>query len=107
MTSPDPHAQPSLAADDTGSGLAMFLIFTAAVLTVTGAVALLAVVDAWWMLPLVFAVDLSMTAVVVLTIVYVMDGRAQTIGDHVRHPPVPDRALEGRPPRRTEPVAAL
>ncbi len=107
MTSPDPHAQPSLAADDTGSGHAMFLIFTTAVLTVTGAVALLALVDAWWMLAVTFAVDLSMTTVVVLTIVYVMDGRAQTIGDRVRHSPVQDLSLEGRPPRRTEPVTAL
>jgi len=107
MTIPDPHAQLPLAADDTGSGHAMFRIFTTAVLTVTGAVALLALVDAWWMLAVAFAVDLSMTAVVVLTIVYVIDGRAQTIGDRVRHSPVRDVGLEGRPPRRTEPVTAL
>ncbi len=85
MTIPDPHAQLPLAADDTGSGHAMFLIFTTAVLTVTGAVALLALVDAWWMLAVAFTVDLSMTAVVVLTIVYAMDGRAPTIGDRVWH----------------------
>jgi hypothetical protein len=41
MTSTTPSKRAPGPADDSGSGLAMFVIFTAAVLIVTGAVALL------------------------------------------------------------------
>ena len=55
-------------ADDRGYGLAMFLIFAAA-LIVTGAVALLALVGSWSMLGVAFAVHVVMTALVTLAIV--------------------------------------
>ncbi len=106
MTSPQPYAQPSTAVDDTGSGLAMFLIFTAAVLIVTGAVALLAVVGTWWMLGVTFAIDLSMTTIVVLTIVFVMDGRAQKIAIRGRTSAAPDQPDAARPQARIRPVTA-
>lgn len=66
-------------ADDRGDGLAMFLIFAAAALIVTGAVALLALVGSWWMLGVAFAVHVAMTAVVTLTIVGAMNGRLDAI----------------------------
>jgi membrane protein implicated in regulation of membrane protease activity len=73
--------------DDSASGEAMSLIFTGAVLIVTGAVALLALVSTWWMLGVAFAIHVIMTTVVILTILYVMDGRAQTSPDHLRSSP--------------------
>ena len=74
--------------DDSGAGLAMFLIFTAAVLIVTGAVAVVALVGTWWMLAVGFAVHVAMTIVVVLTIVEVMAGRAHMIVRRRGTPPV-------------------
>ena len=71
-------------ADDRGYGLAMFLIFAAAALTVTGAVALLALVGFWWMLGVAFAVDGAMTALVTLTIVGAMSGRGFATSDSRR-----------------------
>lgn len=106
MTSPQPHTQPSAAVDDTGSGLAMFLIFTAAVLIVTGAVALLAFVGTWWMLGVTFAIDLSMTTIVVLTIIFVMDGRAQKVATRGRVSAAPDQPGDARPQTRIRPVTA-
>ncbi len=106
MTSPQPYTQTSAAVDDTGSGLAMFLIFTAAVLIVTGAVALLALVGAWWMLGVTFAIDLSMTTIVVLTVVFVMDGRAPKIATRVRAATAPQQAGDARPQTRIRPVTA-
>ena len=70
---------PGALADDRGDGLAMFLIFAAAALIVTGAVALLAVVGSWWMLGVAFAVHVAMTAAVTLTIVGAMNGRLDAI----------------------------
>lgn len=66
----------SESADDRGQGLALFVIFTMAVLIVTGAVALLALVDSWWMLGVAFAVDITVTTFVVLTIYRILAGRA-------------------------------
>ena len=57
----------------------MFLIFAAAALIVTGAVALLALVGSWWMLGVAFAVHVAMTAAVTLTIVGAMNGRLDAI----------------------------
>lgn len=54
----------------------MFVIFTAAVLIVTGAVALVALVGTWWILGLAFAIHLLMTTVVIATIASVIDGRS-------------------------------
>lgn len=53
MTSPS-HERP--AADDSTDGLAMFVTFMAAVLIVTGAVVLLAVLPTWWMLAIALGV---------------------------------------------------
>jgi hypothetical protein len=53
-----PDAQETILAgiDDSGYGLVMFVVFSAAVLFVTGAVALLALVGFWWMLGAAFEV---------------------------------------------------
>ena len=104
MTSTTPSKRAPGPADHSGSGLAMFVVFTAAVLIVTGAVALLALVGGWWMLGLAFAVHVGMTAVVVLTIIHVMDGRARAIADRDRPSPSPDRRFEVRPRTGTEAV---
>lgn len=62
-------------ADDSRDGLAMLFVFIVAVLTVTGAVAVLAVTDTWFVLGLVVGVHGVTTVVVALTIVWVMSGR--------------------------------
>ncbi len=81
ITAPDPaqRSEPEQA-DDSGAGLAMLLVFSVAILTVTGAVALLALVHAWWMLGLAFAVHVGMTAIVTTTIVRSMSARTPTEG---------------------------
>jgi hypothetical protein len=56
------------------------------------------------MLGLAFAVHVGMTAVVVLTIIHVMDGRARAITDRDRPSPSPDRRFEGRARTGTEAV---
>jgi hypothetical protein len=56
------------------------------------------------MLGLAFAVHVGMTAVVVLTIIHVMDGRARAIADRDRPSPSPDRRFEVRPRTGTEAV---
>ena len=104
MTSTTPHKRAPGPADDSGDGLVTFVVFTAAVLIVTGAVALLALLGGWWMLGLAFAVHVGMTAVVVLTILHVMDGRARAIADRDRPSPSADRRFEGRPRTGTEAV---
>jgi membrane protein implicated in regulation of membrane protease activity len=106
MTGRAANPEPSAVADDSGGGLAMFVVFTGAVLIVTGAVALLALDGGWWMLGLAFALHVGMTAVVVLTIVHVMDGRARAIADRDRPSPSPDRRFEGRPRTGTEAVTS-
>ena len=90
--------------DDSRGGLAMFLIFTATVLSVTGTVALLAFVAAWWMLGVAFAIHVLMTTLVVVTIARVMDGRATTA---IERQPAADHRRESRPPAPTKPIAAL
>ena len=57
----------------------MLVIFTGAVLFVTGAVALLALVGSWWMLGVAFAIHAATTAVRVLTILHVMAGPMRAI----------------------------
>lgn len=79
--------------DDSGAGLAMFLIFTAAVLIVSGAVAIVALVGTWWALAAGFAAHIVLTTVVILTIYRVMSGRA-TAG-----PPAPARGQAARAAR--------
>ena len=99
----DPRTSES--ADDSGDGLAMFVIFTGAVLIVTGAVALLALVDSWWMLGVAFGIHVVMTAVVVLAILHAMAGRTRTIAAHNELAPARAGRFERQPRTRTEPVA--
>jgi cytochrome b subunit of formate dehydrogenase len=85
MTSPS-HERP--AADDSTDGLAMFVTFMAAVLIVTGAVGLLAVLPTWWMLAIALGVHAVGTIIVyVLVLLVVSDepgsapsGKASVLG---------------------------
>jgi hypothetical protein len=101
------HASPPGSLDDTGTGLAMFVIFTAAALILTGAVALLALVGSWWMLGVAFAVHVAMTAVVTLTIVGAMSGSPYGISTSRRTSPPREPQLGGETRTRSEAVAAL
>ncbi len=74
MTGPQPDPLDSAPLDDSGSGLAMFVIFTAAVLIITGAVAVVALVGTWWTLGVAFATHIVMTIIVMATIWSVMKG---------------------------------
>ena len=76
MSKPQCSSQDSVALDDSGAGLVMFVIFTSAVLIVTGAVVLVAFVGGWWIVGAAFAIHVLMTTGVVATIVSVMNGRA-------------------------------
>jgi hypothetical protein len=82
---PAPYPPPP--ADDTRDGLAMLLVFIVAVLTVTGAVAALAVIGTWLMLGLVVGVHGIATVVVGLTIVWVMTGRPEAMRSRASSPP--------------------
>lgn len=104
MREPRPIPEASVSLDDSGAGLAMFVIFTTAVLIITGAVAIVALVDTWWVLGLAFAMHVLMTTVVVVTIVSVMNGRASAEVDRV---PVESRRGETRLPTPTKPVTAV
>lgn len=68
MTSPS-HERP--AADDSTDGLAMFVTFIAAVLIVTGAVGLLAVLPTWWMLAIALGVHAVGTIIVYVLVLLV------------------------------------
>lgn len=61
--------------DDSGLGLALFLIFITAVLVITGAVAFLTLFNSWWMLGLVFGLDLLVTFGVGTTVFSVLGDR--------------------------------
>ncbi len=105
---PNANVQTVTTADDSGAGLVLFFVFATAVLTVTGAVALLALVGTWWMLAVAFAIYVAMTMVVLLTILRVIAGsrlRAAAVRD--RSLSAPGRRLESRPQARTEPATAL
>ncbi len=67
--------------DDSAMGLAMFVIFTAAALIVTGAVALLALINTWWLLGLAFAVHVIMTTVVGFVVFSALSGETGAIRD--------------------------
>ncbi len=101
MSEPRHTPQSSEAVDDSGAGLAMFVIFTTAVLIVTGAVAIVAIVNTWWVLGVAFAIHVLMTTVVVATIVSVMNGRGGTDGARVE-----SRRRETRPPTPRKAVTA-
>jgi len=104
MSEPRHKAQAAVALDDSGAGLAMFVIFTTAVLIVTGAVVLVALVGGWWIVGFAFAIHVLMTAVVMATIVSVMNGRASAETDRV---PVESRRHETRPSTPIKPVTAV
>lgn len=53
-----------LSADDSGQGLALFVLFTVAVLLSTGAVAFLALLTSWWALGVVFGLHALVTVIV-------------------------------------------
>ncbi|MDE3132940.1 MAG: hypothetical protein KGL15_02625 [Acidobacteriota bacterium] len=60
---PDPPAKaPRAAPDDATYGWEMFVAFIFAVLSITVAVCVLALVGSWWMLGVALAVDLGITA---------------------------------------------
>jgi membrane protein implicated in regulation of membrane protease activity len=79
MSDHNPNASGLL--EDSGAGLAMFVIFTTAVLVVTGAVALVALLNTWWILGVAIAIHMLTTIVVVATIVSVMNGRSRAQAD--------------------------
>jgi hypothetical protein len=64
----------------------MLFVFVTAVLTSTGAVALIALAGTWWMLGVGFAIHVAMTAAVVLTIVYVMASHRRSSAGRARLP---------------------
>jgi hypothetical protein len=86
MTGSDPHPGPAGPDDDAGGGLLMLFVFVTAVLTSTGAVALIALAGTWWMLGVGFAIHVAMTAAVVLTIVYVMASHRRSSASRARLP---------------------
>jgi hypothetical protein len=61
--------------DDTGRGLALFVLFTTAVLVVTGAVALLALMSSWWVLGLAFGIHVLFTILVGCAVFAVLGDR--------------------------------
>lgn len=79
MTDAQTDVDGDTAFDDSRGGLAMFVIFSSAVLIVTGGVALVALVGTWWVLCLVFAIHVLMTTAVVATIAFVMNGRSSIL----------------------------
>jgi membrane protein implicated in regulation of membrane protease activity len=97
------NSQGSVALDDSSDGLAMFVIFITAVLIVTGAVAMVAVVNTWWIVGMAFAIHVLMTTVVVATLVSVLNGRAGADVDLI---PVERRRREIRPPTPIKPMTA-
>jgi membrane protein implicated in regulation of membrane protease activity len=103
MSEPDHHHQASVTLDDSGAGLAMFAIFTTAVLIVTGAVVLVALVGGWWILAVAFAIHALMTTVVLVTIISVMNGRP---GPGSHRAPAETFRRETRPTTPIEPVTA-
>lgn len=78
---PSPERQGTTLArtDDSGYGLVMFVVFSSAVLFVTGAVALLALVGSWWMLGAAFALHAGSTAIVTFVVLHAMGGPAVAI----------------------------
>ncbi len=74
-------------ADDSGMGLAMFVIFTAACLIVTGAVAILAFINAWWVLGLAFGIHVLMTTAVGYAVFSALSGGAPSLREPARRGP--------------------
>ena len=76
--------------EDRGTGLAMFLIFATAVLIVTGAVAILALINTWWLLGVAFAIHVLMTTVVSLVVCSALSPGDLVLGDRARRSALDD-----------------
>jgi hypothetical protein len=76
--------------DDRGIGLAMFVIFTAAILIVTGAVAMLALISTWWLLGIAFGIHVLMTTIVGLVVFGALGGGSLMLGDRARRSAIDD-----------------
>jgi membrane protein implicated in regulation of membrane protease activity len=81
MTPITSDSKPSALADDPGIGLALFLIFTIAILIVTGAVAMLALIDTWWVLGLAFGIHVLMTVAVGFAVFSALSAGSLTLTD--------------------------
>jgi hypothetical protein len=99
-------------ADEAAIGLQMFVIFTTAILIVTGAVAMLALIDSWWVLGLAFGIHVIMTTVVALVTFSALGGGrlrpgASTHSQGAGETDVLDLPARARvKPRETYPAAA-
>lgn len=90
-------ASPSI--DDSGQGQALFVLFVMAVLFVTGAVALLALVTSWWLLGLAFGVHVLVTTIVSAAVFTVLSSGKLTRKGAARTP-------AGATPGLADPVKA-
>jgi hypothetical protein len=111
MTDKTTEPRTPVRSDDSGLGLAMFVTFTAACLIVTGAVAMLSLIDASWVLGFAFGVDLLMTAAVALAVFSALSSGAFGIAGGADRADVRADNLERQPrtriePRRVHPTAA-
>ncbi len=75
------HDTTPVPVDDSGQGLALFALFTTAVLVVTGAVAFLALLTSWWVLGLVFGVHVLATVIVGTAIFRVLSRKPAITSD--------------------------
>lgn len=94
--------------DDSGLGLMLFVVFVSAVLLISGAVAFLSMFAAWWVLGLVFGIDLLVTGVVGTVVFTVLgDGNLRPKAK-ARLPlePATNRNERGRTSDRSAPVHA-
>ena len=70
-------------ADDSGQGLALFVLFTVAVLVVTGAVGFLALLTSWWVLGVVFGAHVLVTVIVGMAVFSVLSaGESRLEGEN-------------------------
>ena len=93
-TSSQPHREPPVStsdeASDSGRGLVLFFTFVTAILVMVLAVWLAAAVGQWWILILVFAVDLIVTAAVMGVVIWMLgDGANPAQADIRSLTPIP------------------
>lgn len=94
--------------DDSGQGLILFVVFVAAVLLITGAVAFLALFTAWWVLGLVFVLDVLVTSVVGTAVFTVLgDRKLHHKSDHGRPEAVRDLEASAQSPARSGQASPL
>lgn len=72
---------PSDDADDSDYGWAMFTCFVLAVLSISIAVGVLALVRSWWMLGIVMVVDVTITGLMMMVIFRAVGSKSDTDGD--------------------------